>query len=127
MTEQAWFLEDAEARSRAHPDTFHIPALVRRYNLHVGCFVKLFFLFTEPGKSRITDEARELLESFDEYPGRPPDGERMWVRVDEVLSAGRYRGTLSNDPVVMDEYLQDGDTIFFEAKHVADIDDSDLG
>lgn len=92
----SYTLLDGEARNREYPDTFEIPSEAQRTTLVAGDLVKLCF-----------------------KPGGPPfeGGERMWVMVTEVVTRGRYVGSLDNDPVVI-QGLDLGDRVEFEAKHV---------
>jgi hypothetical protein len=93
---QRWWLDDAEARNREHPDSFFIPPRERRERLVPGDSVKLVFRF-EPG------------------PG--PSAERMWVDVVSA-SAGSYVGKLVNEPEHIRE-LKPGAVVEFEPHHVA--------
>ena len=49
-----------------------------------------------------------------------PHSEWLWVKVEELLANGKYRGTLANDPVVVN--MQYGDTIIFDWFNVIAID-----
>jgi hypothetical protein len=98
MTEDLpWFLDDAEARHAAHPDTFYIPELHERENIKPGQFAQLI---------------------FDSEDG----GERMWVKVTEVTENG-YIGELNNDPIFLEIEL--GEPVAFEPRHVINIIDPD--
>lgn len=93
-------LLDGEAQNLAHPNTFEIPSKVQRTTLVAGDLVKLCF--------KSTTENSGL------------DSERMWVQVTEVISHGKYLGSLDNDPVVI-QGLNHGARVEFEAKHVIGI------
>lgn len=85
-------LVDAEARNRAHPDTFEIPPKKVREEIALGDYAKLIF----------------------------DDRERMWVQVTKRFTIDEkvvYHGTLNNDPVSIPD-LADGDEVVFEPKHV---------
>lgn len=92
-------LLDGEAQNRAHPDTFEIPSEAERTTLISGDWVKLSF------------------QSTLEVPVPFNGGERMWVKVTEVVDQGKYVGSLDNDPVII-QGLNCGDRVEFEAKHV---------
>jgi hypothetical protein len=94
-----WLLEDAEAMASFHPETFVIPPDEARMSLGPGDLAKLVFL---------TDDPEMAL------------GERMWVVVEDAVGPGEYIGTLLDNPAVLDAPLQ-FDEVFFEARHVADI------
>lgn len=63
----------------------------------------------------------KLLFQYDD--GEQQHGERMWVRVTS-READRWVGELANDPVTIPpEVLDWGDTVRFEPRHVADIEE----
>lgn len=99
---EIWTLANVEERAEHAPESFIIPSMRERYALSVGDDAKLVF-------------------------DTPPDplsgnsGERMWVRIKNVVVPGRYVGTLMNHPVVVTS-LSHGAEIEFGAEHVADID-----
>jgi hypothetical protein len=101
-------LANAATRSRRHPSTFKIPSEHERANLLVGSQAKLIF------------EAPE---------GQEPRGERLWVRVTQVLGASAlfraYRGVLDDDPVAFHDVLKPGAVVEFGPDHVCDIEDLD--
>lgn len=86
-----WRLADVVDRARHNPRTFHLPPASEREGLRVGDYAKLVFE-GERG------------------------GDRMWVRVD-LVEAGRYRGTLGNDPVYV-EGIGCGEVVRFGPEHV---------
>lgn len=94
----SWQLADAE--DRAQNPTFQIPPEVLRKSLRKEDHVKLIF---------------ELDEPFEQ-----PSGERMWVKVTNVLGEGHYIGVLQNYPVVVAPAISYGDAVEFEARHVID-------
>ena len=49
-----------------------------------------------------------------------PHSEWLWVKVEELLDNGKYRGTLANDPVVVN--MQYSDTIIFDWFNVIAMD-----
>jgi hypothetical protein len=49
-----------------------------------------------------------------------PRSECIWVKVEELLDTGKYRGTLANDPIVMN--MRYGDTVVFDWFNVIAID-----
>jgi hypothetical protein len=91
-------LANVEDRAVAAPGTFQIPARFKRASLHAGDLAKLVFVV--PSMSA------------------PPNGERMWVKITAVED-GRYRGLLSNKPVLIED-LQPDDPVEFGPEHVAD-------
>jgi hypothetical protein len=90
----AYNLLDGEAQSADHPDSFHIPPSVHRYNLEPGAFAKACFDFEDVGS------------------------ERMWVKITEA-EPGRYVGTLASKPCY--ELLEFGDRVELEPRHIIDI------
>lgn len=92
-------LQDVEVTAREHPDTFKIPALPHRQNLHIGDFAKLI---------------------FESWAGT----ERMWVKVYGIEATNNvpslYYGELDNEPIRMPG-LKRGDKVEFEPRHVADV------
>ncbi len=93
-----WTLLNGEDRHAENPDTFEIPSRKKREALRPGMHAKLCFEFHSA--SRVS-------------------GERMWVKVTEC-QAGRYAGTLANDPTAT-KALKFGDTIEFGPEHVINI------
>ena len=75
---------DADEIAKAHKYTFYKPAIAVLWKVQPGELVKLIFGF----------ESREE---------EAPSGERMWVRVSEVLPGLRFSGQLDNDP----RYIKD--------------------
>jgi hypothetical protein len=94
-------LEDAEARAREFPTTFHLPPLDERLKLRPGDFAKLCFVAIEPRDDGC-------------------NGERMWVRVTKCAEDGSYEGVLDNKPTFLDMTL--GDSVAFQAKHILQIE-----
>jgi uncharacterized protein YegJ (DUF2314 family) len=93
-------VEEAAARA---PDTFRIPPRAVREAQPVGAYVKLIF--------RLLARAADGCE-----------GERMWVRIREV-EAGRYAGTLENDPThFAPELLKIGERVEFGPEHIASVE-----
>jgi uncharacterized protein YegJ (DUF2314 family) len=95
---RSWVLANVEERAAAAPGTFRIPARFKRAALRVGDLAKLVFVAP--------------------LTGGPANGERMWVKI-EVVENGRFRGRLSNAPVVIQD-LKIDDPIEFGPEHVAD-------
>ncbi len=93
-------LIDGLQRHEANPNTFEIPSLEEKQELKAGDIVKLGF---------------EATEEFDDGPS----GERMWVRTTKI-KGDDYEGTLSNDPVVIED-LKHGDKVIFNSKHIISI------
>lgn len=97
-------LDDAAARNKEFP-TFEVPSAA------------------EIGKVRPGDEAKLVFL----YPSKRPDGctaERMWVRITRLPLEGdpTYRGILQNQPLLPSlAGARRGDTITFEARHVASL------
>ena len=85
-------LVDAVEMNRKHPETFHIESEEARRSLQVGDWARLGF------------QCEGLA------------GERMWVKITEVLGDGKYVGTLDNDPVNLP--LKRGKKVSFEARHI---------
>jgi hypothetical protein len=108
MTNSTVTLLDGIDANREHPDTFHIPHAEERGSLTGGQLAKLCFLHPD------TPLARESMLA----------GERMWVRVEECMSDGRYIGTLVSQPFGFEaETLAYGDTVTFEPRHVIGVYD----
>jgi len=95
-------LMNAESQHRRYPDSFWIPEREERRRLSPGDQVKLVF---QPSPPRAGG----------------PNGERMWVEVEEIRADGRYHGKLLNEPVVLDG-AHWGDTVGFGPEHVISID-----
>lgn len=103
MTAKAWKLANAEEREGV---SFEIPTRLEREQLSVGAVVKLVFVVVPP-------------------PPRPPNGERMWVRIigferPKRGAAAAYIGRLENEPVVI-AGLSWGDEIIFGPEHICEI------
>ncbi len=105
---QDWTLEDnrplytldsASETNAEFPDTFPIPSSSERTSLRVGDLVKLLF--------RIRTQETTLVE-------------RMWVRVEEVLSETEYVGVLDNDACSTPE-IRSGLHVEFEADDIVQI------
>ena len=91
-----WQLVDGEEMAKADPDSFEVPTR------------------DEKDALRLVDQCK--LE-FERVPARGGIcGERMWVLVTERIG-DQLRGTLSNQPVVI-ESLNFGDVVEFEIRHV---------
>ena len=99
-----WWLSDGEDAHAESPETFWIPPANERQSLAPGDLAKLRFYILAP------DESGELVEH----------GERMWVQV-QARQAEWYRGILDNDPYCT-ERLQAGLELWFQSRHVIDID-----
>ncbi len=101
----SWRLADADAIAAEHKYTFYKPSLAVIDRVVPGEIVKLIF-------------------RFDSDDPEAPAAERMWVIVDEVRGAGRFRGRLDNEP----RYIRDlklGDPVEFEACHVISTEHDD--
>lgn len=95
-------IDDAQQRAAMNPE-FERP-LPEEIDMHLnpGVFVKLLFQYSD---------------------GEQNHGERMWVRV-TGRDGERWVGELSNDPVTIPPDVLDwGDTVKFEPRHVADIEE----
>lgn len=95
-----WTLEDVEATSRLHPESFFIPSEQERNSQQIGKMVRLHFELTRPAEGE-------------------PRAERMWVEItahDPVTH--RYTGVLTNAPASL-KTLHLGDTVEFEPRHIA--------
>ena len=99
--EKGWSLLDAAAQHEAEPDSFPIPSLAERTDLHRGDKVKLVFV-------------------LDPAPSSGPNAERMWVEVSLARADGSYEGWLTNQPAVITS-LRPSAVITFEQQHVAGI------
>jgi len=87
--------------------TFGLPPDEERMSLRVGKYAKVVF-------------ALDVVHTLDEDPEMPPpDGERMWIMVTEVLRAGEYRGRLDNTPLFAD--VSRGATVDFSWRNVISI------
>lgn len=95
-----WQLADAVARHALTPETFPIPSSRQIGFLQVNDLVKLVF------------------ESREETTGLV--GERMWVTITDITENG-FVGILSNDPIVWEGYLHNGQMIHFSTHHIIDI------
>jgi hypothetical protein len=107
-----WQLRSGEKMHREHPETFEIPAEIRRRDLQLGQAARLIF----------------DIESEDE-PGRVfVQAERMWVLVVERVGE-QYVGLRTNKPAVEGEgfYLRAAAEVPFEPDHVIGIDDPPQG
>ena len=89
-------LMDADEWHKLHPTTFWMPPMEERQALPEGTHVKLVF------------------------EGEPM-AERMWVRIDWRSPERAYYGTLINAPVY-NKNIDYGDEVFFEPRHIIDID-----
>jgi uncharacterized protein YegJ (DUF2314 family) len=93
-SDMAWTLDDAVAKNRRHPDTFHIPLEQDVADLRVGDYAKLIFMSNG-------------------------EGERMWVQITKIGRTG-FTGTLANSPVVIDG-LTFGAAVTFQPHNVIDV------
>ena len=91
-------LVNAEEMNRKHPTTFHIEPRIDREALRVGDTVKMIF----------------------EYPSG--GGDRMWVRVSEVLPGPRFKGILDNE-AFFEGAPKLGDTVEFGPENITAIMD----
>lgn len=92
-------LVDADERYLANPISFYVPPYEWRTSLKPDDLVKVIF-------------------EVDGVPG--VRGERMWVKITEA-KAGRYKGTLNNQPVVLKDQLKLGDEIEFGPANICNI------
>lgn len=90
-------LTDVEVMNRKHPSTFHIESRAEREALRVGDNVKLIFTYSSG------------------------HGDRMWVKISEVLPGPRFKGILDNDAFFEGEAPKCGDTIEFGPENIAGI------
>jgi hypothetical protein len=95
-------LDDGEAINREAPDTFWIPSLESRCNLHSGQIVKLIF------------RIHVVSEEVDEV-----HVERMWVKV-TGRSDSLYTGELDNQPYCTND-MSPGFRVAFEPRHIINI------
>jgi hypothetical protein len=102
-----WHLVDADPIAAENPYTFYKPSRGIISLVASGEDVKLIFGFT-------SDDPEA------------PSAERMWVRVDEVMPDGSFRGRLNNDPYYIRD-LKAGDPVAFGSCHVINTahDDND--
>lgn len=84
---------DGIARNAEHPDTFEIPSVEDKAALNVGDFIKI----------------------GGEIPsGR---GERFWAIVKEINDE-KIKAVVDNDLVLLDEFIDCGDVVEVETKHI---------
>ncbi len=100
----SWWLVDGEERSSAAPRSFFIPSAPRRAGLTAGRVATVEF-----GCDPIMIDGDERT------------GERLRVRIHDVLPDGAYRGTMLEDATVIDD-VRKGDDFTFEPRHVVAID-----
>lgn len=100
-----WTLDNAEVLHARHPKSFFIPSPERRRHLRSDDFVRLIFLV-----------------GGDKPEG--PSGERMWLTNIRSQDGGRYIGTLTNQPVAIEDLAQ-GDEIEFGPENVIAVEDPD--
>jgi len=95
-------LGNAEERAKKSPSSFKIPSVQDRSRLAVGDHAKLMFMLPERSPSGI-------------------ESERMWVRVNKVMSRkpALYEGVLDNKPTIIG--LEFGALVEFGPEHVIDI------
>lgn len=101
----SWHLVNADQIAAENKYTFYKPSREVIEQVKPGEVVKLIFRF----------------ESEDP---EAPAAERMWVLVDEVHGAGRFRGRLDNEP----RHIQDlklNDPLEFEACHIINTEHDD--
>jgi hypothetical protein len=97
----SWYLEDAEPVARDSKYTFYKPSLAVISGLAPGNICKLIFCFSSDNPES-------------------PRAERMWVVIDRIDN-GKFQGHLDNQP----QYIEDlslGDVIYFEPRHIIDLD-----
>lgn len=87
-------LANCEERHAQYPERFWIPDLTDRQSLRVGDYAKVIFE---------SDEG----------------GERMWVKVTQIMPGSRYEGLLANTPIVFD--MEKGNPVAFGPENIADI------
>lgn len=94
-------LLDGDEQHALTPTTFHMLPMEDRQALPEGVHVKLMFL-------------------------GEPMAERMWVRVMGREPEGNYYGTLLDAPVYL-KNIDYGDEVFFQPRHIIDIDFAEVG
>jgi uncharacterized protein YegJ (DUF2314 family) len=95
-------LEDVEKSAKMNQKEFFIPSEEKRKGRKVGDLVRLHFLLNEKGSDL-------------------PRAERMWVEIVEKDREGtKFKGILTNAPRYL-KSISPGDTVNFEAKHIAQI------
>lgn len=87
-------LADVERRASLYKDDFEIPSREEREDLWPGDLVKLIF------------------ENL---------GERLWVRVTNVLDPQIYVGIIDSFPAYENVHVHKGDEVIFSPENVADI------
>lgn len=97
-------LDDARRRHRTSPDTFEIPSAEITDDL------------LAPKKRGDVPLAKLIF-----LPAMGHGGERLWVRV-ERRDGAQYVGKIDDSVVDSRLGLRSGDTVRFEARHVADVD-----
>lgn len=102
-------LLDATQAHEEHPTTFLLPSPKRLRGLRAGQYAKLCV-------------RRAGLPFY--FLGRPTDGERFWVMVEEV--GAELRGTVEQADMAMTRQhgVAHGDVIFFQRCHVLMISDT---
>jgi hypothetical protein len=101
----SWHLENADQIAAENKYTFYKPSRDIILRVMPGEVVKLIF-------------------RFDSDDPQAPAAERMWVRVDEVIAGGRFRGRLDNEPRYIKD-LKPDDPLEFEACHIINTEHDD--
>lgn len=91
-------LVNVEDRNRENPDTFHIESRSQRESLFVGDVAKCIFEGT-----------------------RGEGGDRMWLKILDPISPGRYHGELLNTPAMITG-IEAGEKIEFGPEHISDLE-----
>lgn len=113
-----WAIDDAQARHRAHPDTFWLPPAEELARLGPGASVRLIFA--------VLDQADPIRDGRDPYgPGGAPNltvqHERMWLWVERV-EGDALVGILKNVPFATHTRLLPGARVRFRREDVIDLD-----
>ena len=105
LDNQGWGLISAEDRNAAYPDTFQIPARVKRESLAPGDGAKLLFDIETREGGCVVDRGVD----------------RMWIIVKARTEL--YIGVLDSDPGTAENLLlRQGDSTTFGPEHIAEID-----
>lgn len=104
-----WELRSGELAHLKNPESFRIPSLAERQNVHRGQAVRLIFDIEGENEDRSIETV----------------GERMWVIVSEEIGA-EYVGILDNQPACSNlednVYLRFGVEVPFRAEHIIDVE-----
>ena len=107
MTE--FVFTDAQAMHAEHPATFYAPSVAELNEVQAGWYVKAGF--------SLPDDHPEKAER--------PQAERMWICVTEVVrdddsNATHFKGTLANEPFVLQGIIDFEDAVEIEVKNCMD-------